>query len=78
LKLATARRLTLDDGVLGGGICVALDQSLAVTARPHRTVSQSEAGFEKIMQAVELVLSWPLDGKPRELTITIEASKHRA
>ncbi len=78
LKLAAARRLTLDDGVLGGGIAVSLDQALAVTARPHRTVSQSEAGFEKIMQAVELVLSWPLDGKPRELAITLEASRHRA
>jgi hypothetical protein len=30
------------------------------------------------LQAVELVLSWPLDGKPRELTISLEAGQHRA
>ncbi len=28
------------------------------TARPHHTVSQSEAGFEKIMQAICLTLRW--------------------
>jgi 4-alpha-glucanotransferase/alpha-amylase len=27
---------------------------------PHFTVSQSEAGFEKVMQAVTLKLSWPI------------------
>jgi alpha-amylase len=78
LQLAAARRLTLDDGVLGGSLTVSMDQPLAISARPHHTVSQSEAGFEKIMQAVELVLSWPLDGRPRNLTITVEASRHRA
>jgi alpha-amylase len=78
LQLPAVRRLTLDDGVLGGSLTIVLDQPLALTARPHRTVSQSEAGFEKIMQAVELVLSWPLDGKPRELAISIETHRHGA
>ena len=72
LELPAARRLTLDDGVLGASLVVAVDQPLALTARAHRTVSQSEAGFEKIMQAVELTADWPLDGVPRSLTFTIE------
>ncbi len=73
LELPAARRLTLDDGVLGGSLVIAVDRPLALTARAHRAVSQSEAGFEKIMQAVELTGEWLLDGAPRSLTFTIEA-----
>jgi len=73
LELPAARRLTLDDGVLGGSLVIAVDTAIALTAQAHRTVSQSEAGFEKIMQAVELTGHWLLDGAPRSLTFTIEA-----
>ena len=73
LELPAARRLTLDDSVLGGSLVVEFDAAIALTAQAHRTVSQSEAGFEKIMQAVELTCHWPLDGTPRSLTFTIEA-----
>jgi hypothetical protein len=73
LRLPATKRITLDDGVLGGSITVELDQALALTARPHRTVSQSEAGFEKIMQAAELVFYWHLDGVPRTLTFSLQA-----
>jgi hypothetical protein len=38
-------------------------QPVRLQAQPHRTVSQSEAGFEKIMQAVEIMLSWPVAGE---------------
>ena len=78
LELPAARRLTLDDGVLGGSLVIAVDRPLALTARAHRTVSQSEAGFEKIMQAVELTGEWLLDGAPRSLTFTIEARARSA
>jgi alpha-amylase len=78
LELPAARRLTLDDGVLGGSLVIAVDRPLALTARAHRTVSQSEAGFEKIMQAVELTGEWLLDGAPRSLTVTIEARARSA
>lgn len=74
LDLPSARRLTLDDGVLGGALTVTLQPPLAITAEPHLTVSQSEAGFEKIMQAAELTLIWLLDGSPQELAITLEAN----
>jgi alpha-amylase len=73
LQLQSARRITLDDGVLDGSISIDVSQPTALVARPHRTVSQSEAGFEKIMQATELVFHWHLDGAPRTLTFTLQA-----
>jgi alpha-amylase len=52
--------LRLEDGVLGGGVEVVIDPPARVSARPLRTVSQSEAGFEKVMQAATLELRWPM------------------
>ena len=60
LDLADCRRLRLEDGVLGGALCLEFPSPAAVRGRPHLCVSQSEAGFEKIMQAVEIVLAWTL------------------
>jgi hypothetical protein len=40
-------------------------------AEPHFTVSQSEAGFEKIMQAVTLVLTWQMKQIGKTITIDI-------
>jgi alpha-amylase len=51
--------ITLEDGVLGGALRLAVQPPAHFAARPHMTVSQSEAGFEKIMQAVEITLTWP-------------------
>lgn len=72
LDLAAAQGLTLDDRVLGGGLRLAASRPVALSARPHYTVSQSEAGFEKIMQAACLTLSWPIDAVSQELTISLE------
>jgi alpha-amylase/alpha-mannosidase (GH57 family) len=55
--------LILEDGVLGGKIVLTSDQPLAVHVMPHQTVSQSEDGFEKIMQAVTLRIT---DRRPSE------------
>jgi alpha-amylase len=71
LDLPGMRRLVLEDGVLGGAIVITTSVPLALKAKPHYTVSQSEAGFEKIMQAAEIVLSWPLDGN-NEIVVGIE------
>jgi alpha-amylase len=78
LQLNRIRRLTLDDGVLGGSLVIGVDAPVDLVGKAHRTVSQSEAGFEKIMQAVELAFSWPLDGRPCALVFTLEAPRHRA
>ena len=50
--------LRLEDHYLGGAIRVQTNRAARIKAQPYFTVSQSEAGFEKIMQAVELTLTW--------------------
>ena len=52
------KSLTLEDGVLGGKVTLTTGEPVSVSAAPHKTVSQSEDGFEKIMQAVTLRLAW--------------------
>jgi hypothetical protein len=72
LELAASQGLTLDDRFLGGGLRLSASRPVDIAARPHYTVSQSEAGFEKIMQAVCLTLSWPIDAVLQELTFSLE------
>ncbi|MNN02624.1 hypothetical protein D3C81_1152900 [compost metagenome] len=60
LSLPRCSRLTLEDGVLGGTLQLACSVPLQLRGQPHRTVSQSEAGFEQIMQAVEITLLWTI------------------
>jgi len=64
LSLDEVTTLRLEDGVLGGVITLDVEPPARLAARPHLTVSQSEAGFEKIMQAVEITLSWPMAAPP--------------
>jgi hypothetical protein len=71
LELPKVASLALEDGVLGGAVVLGVSPAQALTARPHHTVSQSEAGFEKIMQAAEILLAWPVDGDG-ELAISID------
>ncbi len=71
LALDQASRLTLDDRILGGALLLHCSPA-HVAARPHHTVSQSEAGFEKIMQAAELTLSWPCTGSVLRFEASLE------
>ncbi|PKO83712.1 MAG: glycosyl hydrolase [Betaproteobacteria bacterium HGW-Betaproteobacteria-11] len=68
LELPALTQLTLEDSELGATSNGALRLSVppvagsaapTLVARPHHTVSQSEAGFEKVMQAICLTLTWP-------------------
>jgi len=52
------KAVTLEDLYLGAAIRLETNRPARIKAQPHFTVSQSEAGFEKIMQAVELTLTW--------------------
>ena len=63
--------LALEDHYLGGALRVSTSRPAKIKAQPHTTVSQSEAGFEKIMQAVELTLTWEVDG-PFEAQVQVE------
>lgn len=58
LDLAEANALTLDDVELGGRIELSTMPACHLQAAPLRTVSRSEFGFEKIMQATTIGLSW--------------------
>ena len=64
--------ITLDDRELGGALLLTASAPVALNAQPHFTVSQSEAGFEKIMQAATVTLNWPLTPAPGTLTLTLE------
>ncbi|HEX7810583.1 MAG TPA: alpha-amylase/4-alpha-glucanotransferase domain-containing protein [Burkholderiales bacterium] len=67
-----ATSVILEDGVLGGKLRLETDQPVTIKAAPHKTVSQSEDGFEKIMQAVTLRLSLRLSAAPFRITLTVE------
>src|SRR5690606_27561182 len=60
LQQGNFRQLVLEDEVLGGAVQIASSVGCSLSSRPHYSVSQSEAGFEKIMQAVTLELQWPV------------------
>jgi len=66
------RSLTLEDGVLGGKVTLTTGEPVSVSAAPHKTVSQSEDGFEKIMQAVCLRIHSPAGNSSVKLQITVE------
>jgi len=76
LLLDNLASLRLEDGVLGGGLQLSVSPPARLSARPHQTVSQSEAGFEKIMQAVEIILAWPAApaGGKADYAVSLEAA----
>ncbi len=71
LVQATARVLWLEDSELGGRLRLEVTEPVTLTAEPFHTVSQSEAGFEQIMQAAKLVLQWPAS-RDQRITLTLE------
>jgi alpha-amylase len=77
IHLAEASSLRLEDGVLGGSVSLQTNFSAEISGRPQQTVSQSEAGFEKIMQSTELTLSWqiPSDACTLQIQLIIEPSQ---
>ena len=60
---------------MGGSVTLRTEPPARVTARPYYTVSQSEEGFERIMQAPELVVAWPIAGPRSVFVISIETAK---
>ena len=66
--------LALEDGVLGGRVVLTFNRPAIIHAAPHKTVSQSEDGFEKIMQAVTLTISaQPQAGAAFVIVLAVEA-----
>ena len=74
LELENATEISLDDRELGGRVVLRASRPLRVVARPHHTVSQSEAGFEKIMQCVCVTLYWvPASGEEWAISLEVIA-----
>ena len=71
LRLAAASWLTLGDSELRGALQIETSRPVRVEAAPHRTVSQSEAGFEKIMQAVCINLTWSPAAGDQTITLRV-------
>lgn len=77
LALPAATWLVLEDGVLGGRIELQTSIPAEIVAQALQTVSQSEAGFEKIMQAAEIRFAWtiPADRCTLQLQLTIKPAQ---
>jgi alpha-amylase/alpha-mannosidase (GH57 family) len=73
LELEELTEITLEDDVLGGVLVLRTSRPVRFRAFPCFTVSQSEAGFEKIMQAVTIMLWWPLQKRFKEVIVELEA-----
>ena len=69
--LEDVRSVALEDGVLGGAVKLECNRPCALEVAPLRTVSQSEAGFEKIMQAVTLRLVWRLPAGSHDVGVQL-------
>jgi len=72
LALPSVTALCLEDGVLGGSVELMASAPAALSAGPHHTVSQSEEGFEKIMQALTLNLRWILSPGESALSVALD------
>ncbi len=66
------QEIWLEDEVMGGKVRLTSSQGATFRSWPHFSVSQSEAGFEKIMQAVTIVLSYDLGRLKSSLKVGIE------
>ena len=75
LELPGVTTLALEDQVLGGTIEVLCSEPVRLSARPHHTVSQSEEGFEKVMQAVTLTLRCDLLPGLNSFAIALEVRR---
>lgn len=77
LSMDEWQELFLDDDVLGGTLHLRSSVPANYFSYPHCSVSQSEAGFEKIMQAVTMVLEWPLEQLVSGINLHIEFIKNK-
>ncbi len=75
LAVESLEEIELSDDVLGGSLVLRASRPVRFDAHPHYTVSQSEAGFEKIMQAVTLTLAWPVVQAGETVLVTVEVRK---
>jgi hypothetical protein len=61
----------LEDLFLRGRITLTAEPPAHVTVRPYHTISQSEGGLERIMQAVTVVVAWSITRDQESLRLVI-------
>jgi 4-alpha-glucanotransferase/alpha-amylase len=71
-ELEATDRLTLDDRHLKGSVTLAASRPAKLLARPCLTVSQSEDGFERIMQSASIALSFEVGPGASEISVTLD------
>jgi alpha-amylase/alpha-mannosidase (GH57 family) len=74
LQLAVMQQIVLEDAVLGGKLNISVNHPVSLHSQPCFSVSQSEAGFEKIMQAVVLTFEWVLTEQSDTLEFCLEVA----
>lgn len=74
LHIEQMKEVLLEDEVLGGVVTLTSNIPAVFNSWPHFSVSQSEAGFEKIMQAVTIVLSWDLGKTDGLISVGLEVN----
>ena len=77
LSMDEWQELFLDDDVLGGTLALQSSSPASYFSYPHFSVSQSEAGFEKIMQAVTIILEWPCEALVSGVEVSIKFIKNK-
>ena len=73
LEIDQMDQIILDDDVLGGRMTFRASSPVRLSAHPHYSVSQSEGGFERIMQSVTLMLAWPVSLARMTISMVISA-----
>jgi 4-alpha-glucanotransferase len=69
--------LLLSDSELAGQTAIVFAPACDMTAQPLYTVSQSESGFEKIMQASTIRASWRIEAKTAIAIVFVARAKRR-
>ncbi len=72
LQLTAVQRIVLEDAVLGGKLGISASRPVSLHSLPCFSVSQSEAGFEKIMQAVVMTFECALTKQTDSLEFCLD------
>jgi alpha-amylase/alpha-mannosidase (GH57 family) len=72
LDIASADAVVLDDRCMGGAVVLRFTPAARVRGRPYHTVSQSENGFERIMQSATIDAQWSVGSPSASFHLRIE------
>ncbi len=72
LEIHDLESITLEDDTLKGSVIIQTSREVIFQAQPHFSVSQSEGGFEKIMQAVKIILTWTSITDQQKISLQFE------